>query len=40
MITTSSGKDSQAWRNAARRMSREEIAVSDTWNVIPMVNAR
>jgi len=31
--------DRRAWRNAVIRIGRETRSVSETWNVIPMVNA-
>src|ERR1035437_3321045 len=40
MMTTPSGYDSQAWRNAIRRISLDSMSVSETWNVMPTVKDR
>ena len=40
MITAPSGNESHAWRSAARRISLDPMFVSETWNVMPIVNAR
>jgi hypothetical protein len=32
--------DNSAWRRAVRRIGAEPMSVSETWNVIPIVNAR
>lgn len=39
-MTASSGNDSQACRSTVRRICRDSILVSETWNVMPMVKAR
>ena len=38
-MTAPKRKDSNAWLSTARRSSRRVMSVSDTWNVIPTVNA-
>src|SRR5450759_1788342 len=40
MMTTPSGYDSQAWRNAMRRICLDSMLVSETWNVMPTVKDR
>jgi hypothetical protein len=40
MITAPSGNESHAWRSAVRRISLDPMFVSETWNVMPIVNAR
>jgi len=40
MMTTPSGKDSQAWRKAMRRICLDSMLVSETWNVMPTVKDR
>lgn len=38
-ITAPKRYDKRAWRSTVRRMTRLPMSVSDTWNVIPTVNA-
>src|SRR5665647_2708754 len=40
MMTTPSGYDSQAWRNAMRRICLDSMLVSEIWNVMPTVKDR
>ena len=40
MMTTPSGKDSQAWHKAMRRICLDSMLVSETWNVMPIVKDR
>ena len=40
MMTTPSGKDTQACRKAMRRICLDSMLVSETWNVMPIVKDR
>ncbi len=40
MMTAPSGKDSQAWYKAIRRICLDSMLVSETWNVMPIVKDR
>jgi hypothetical protein len=40
MVTAPGRNESGAWRSAVRRIRLDPMFVSETWNVIPIVNAR